>query len=104
MAGGDDSSRLTQDEERRQQVERCLDGVEQTAAAQQEALERGLQLTAETVGPTGRHPANGAASDSSSSGSGSGEGEERRRWWRTARLRLLQHQERLPTVLALHNG
>ena len=63
-------------------------------------LRRGLQLTAEAVGPAGQQPAAGGAPDSSSGG----EGDERRRWWRTARLRLLQHQERLETAVALHNG
>ena len=100
MAGVGDGPLLLDDDQRRQQLERCLDGVKQSAAAQQEALQRGLQLTAEAVGPTGQQPAAGGAPDSSSGG----EGDERRRWWRTARLRLLQHQERLQTALVLHTG
>ncbi len=97
------------EEEQRRQVQECLQRTEQTAAAQQELLEQGLRLTAGALGLQQQSPGGGSPPDSSSdsaaaaSGGAGGHGEQRR-WWLAARLRLLQHQERLATQLALYNG
>ena len=88
-------------------MERCLECLEETAAAQQAALERALHLTAnamelaqQSAAAAGGLP--GGSDSSSAAASGGGEAADW--WWRAARLRALQHMERLDTTLALHNG
>lgn len=89
----------------RQEVEGCLGEVTLSAATQQEALQRGLALTDTVLGPGGTAvPAEGPADYPGSGGAAATPDAERRRWWLAARLRLLQHLERLDTAVALHNG
>lgn len=85
----------------RRQVEKCLECLQPSAAEQREALERALQLTAEASGT--RDP-NGDASSDAGGSQQAGAAVERRRWLRVGRLRVLQHLERLDTVLELNNG
>ena len=87
-----------------ERVEQCLERVEPTASAQREALQEALQLTAAALGEPQQSPEADAAPASPSGSATAGPDAERRRWFRAARLRLLQHLERLDTALALNNG
>lgn len=90
------------DDEQRQKVEAALETAKGSPTEQREVLERALAISAAALD-------NGAAVDSSSPadappGTAAGADEPQRRWWLAARLRLLQHLERLDTALALSGG
>lgn len=87
----------------RGEVEQVLEAVAATAREQEEALDRALALTNAAL-RHGDSPASAGDAPASPAPSSGVPGDERQRWWLAARLRLLQHQERLGTVLALHNG
>jgi hypothetical protein len=87
-----------------QHVEQCLECLQPSAAEQREALGRALQLTAEALGVLeSNDDAQGDAGDSQQAGQDAA-ARERRRWLRAARVRVLQHLERLDTILELNNG
>lgn len=84
----------------RQQVEDALLAALPSAEAQQEALQAALPLTQAALDD--QRSADAAPAQAESPGAAAAA--ERRRWWLAARLRLLQHLERVGTVLALHSG
>lgn len=88
------------EEGRRQEVERILECLEPSAAAQQQALERGLHLTAQALRQHSA-PADMAAVLPAAAAAAA---PVQQPWWRAARLQLLQQSERLGTTLVLHNG
>lgn len=95
----------------RGQLEESLERVEPSGAqAQRQTLERALQLTGEALQIADDSQTETSSSDASGKATGPGagssqaSGSERRRWWTAARLRVLQHLERLDTSLALSGG
>lgn len=83
-------------------MEAALEAVERTPTEQREALERALAISSAALDDgTAVHPSTSPAD--SPPGTAAAD-EERRRWWLAARLRLLQHVERLDTALALSGG
>lgn len=100
-AGAPSARGIAQDDAaQRQQVEEALGAALPSAEAQREALQAALALTQAAL--DGLPPDDAAAAQADSPGGGGGA--ERRRWWLAARLRLLQHMERVDTVQALHGG
>ena len=91
-------------------VEQCLQRVQASADAQRRVLELALTLSGAALGLP--DSAGGDEGDSSRSRSGS-EGaplpppaasDAERAWWEGARLRVLQHLDRLDTAVALAKG
>lgn len=84
----------------RQEAEACLDGLEASPSAQQAALQRVLNLSEQAL----RHGDSPKPAASSPDSAAAAADDERRLWWLCARLRALQHMERLATSLELHGG
>lgn len=85
----------------RQEVQACLAELQASSSAQQAALQRVLGVTDRALT---RDDAAEAAPGSPGSAAVAAAAAERRLWWLAARLRALQHLERLGTSLALHGG
>eukprot|EP00887_Chlorella_sp_A99_P001469 scaffold8.g1469.t1 len=81
----------------RQLVSQCLEAAQPTAEAQRQLLQLGLEAT-----EAGRPQPDdiGAGGPPGASAGGGAD----RQWWRWQRLLVLQHLERLDTVLALYKG
>ncbi|PRW56208.1 MAG2-interacting 2 [Chlorella sorokiniana] len=97
-----DESPQSGDAGARQAAAACLDGLQPTAVEQQAALQRVLELSEQALRP-GASPEPAPGSPSSTAAAAAADG-ERRLWWLCARLRALQHLERLATSLELHGG
>lgn len=87
----------------RQEATACLGGLQPSAVEQQAALQRVLDLSECVLTRPGspEHASGSPGSDAAAAADGGG---ERRLWWLCARLRALQHLERLATSLELHGG
>jgi len=85
-------------------VRACLRRLAPDADAQAALIQYGLAETERQAGP-GRAPAGQAAGPAAAAegGGADGAGDARGEWLRL-RIRLLQHRERLATLLALHDG
>ena len=83
----------------RQEATACLGGLQPSAVEQQAALQRVLDLTGQVL-KRGGSPERAFGS----SGSDAAAAADGRLWWLCARLRALQHLERLATSLELHGG
>ena len=93
------------EEEKRQLLERCLCAAEESPEAQRALLLAGLQIT-ESWRPIEEDNSGAAAEmvgNKSLAAASIGGGVDRQ-WWRWQRLLVLQHLERLDTVLALYKG
>lgn len=84
----------------REEVQTCLQELQETASAQQAALQRVLDVSERALG---QQDATEVAPGSQGTAA-TAAAAERRLWWLSARLRALQHLERLGTSLALHGG
>ena len=79
-------------------METCLSELQPSASAQQAALQRVLDVSERALAqPDAAEVAPGSPGSAAAAA-------ERRLWWLAARLRALQHLERLGTSLALHGG
>lgn len=93
------------DSAQQQEVQQALDHICSSEEAQRQALQRALDLTSPALGGQGADGgSSGSTADGHAAGGAIAADEERRRWWLAARLRVLQHIERLDTTLALHGG
>lgn len=90
------------DAEQRQLAEAALEAVERSPDEQREALERALAISTAALDAGGALQSSASPADAPPGTAAADE--ERRRWWLAARLRLLQHGERLDTALALSGG
>lgn len=87
------------DADGREVLSRCIEAVETSEDAQRDLLRLGLQAT-----EAGRPDSDvGAGAGGPGGGNREGGGSDQQ-WWRWQRLLVLQHLERLDTVLALYKG
>lgn len=101
--------------DRRWVVEQCLQRTADSEASQKAVLQSALEETSRHCGPSppgSVAEASGAAAAEGGAGSeeareegGKEEGDkEEALWWQCARLRVLQHLERLDTLCAMFEG
>ena len=96
--------------DRRWAVRACLRRLAPDAAAQAALIEYGLAETERQAGPGAARaglaagPAAAAGATWAAEGGGADEGDDVQGEWLRLRIRLLQHRERLATLLALHDG
>lgn len=98
-----DEQSQQQDASARQEAQACLDGLQPSAVAQQAALQRVLELSEQALNPRGS-PEPASASPGSDAAAAAAAAADGRLRWLCARLRALQHLERLTTSLELHGG